>query len=148
MAQRPASVTITLLCLWLQAGFWLVVALLVALGSFRAFASMGPLRWILAVLALGTAGFLAGLAILLQRRVRLAWLAGAAGLAALAVLSVTDQIGGMDIFTLLVSLVPLALMVKDRAWYGAPRLHPIDQMTSASESAKMEERRADNGHSD
>jgi hypothetical protein len=35
----------------------------------------------------------------------------------IAVLSITDEFGLLDLFCLLISLVPLGLMLKDRAWY-------------------------------
>jgi len=42
-------------------------------------------------------------------------------LAVIAVLSITDEFGLPDMISLLLSLVPLGLLLKDRAWYLQPR---------------------------
>ena len=53
----------------------------------------------------------------MRRRSRLAFNAAAALLALIAVLSITDQFGLADLVSLLLSLVPLVLLLKDRTWY-------------------------------
>jgi len=72
---------------------------------------------------------LAGLALLLSRRSRLAFYLAVILLTIIAVLSVTDQVGWIDLAALAVSVIPLLLLLKDRAWYlrreapGNPGVH-------------------------
>lgn len=77
------------------------------------------LKWIMVLLAIGSAVILAALAHFLNRRNRLAYYASLVFLAVIAVLSITDEFGWLDLVSLLISLVPLGLLVKDRRWYLA-----------------------------
>ena len=124
MNRTPISVSATLLLIALNASFWLVFALIAALGLIPSFRAANAARWIMAILALGASACLADLAIFLRRRSRIAFYAGGLILAAIAVLSITDQVGLLDLLTLVISLVALGLMLKDRGWYlqgsGAP----------------------------
>lgn len=117
MNRPPISVSATLLLIALNAAFWLVFAIIAALGLIPSFRAANAARWIMAILALGASACLAGLAIFLRRRNRLASYAGGVILAAIAVLSITDQAGLPDLFTFVISLVALGLMLKDRGWY-------------------------------
>ena len=74
-------------------------------------------RWLFIILALGSSLILIGIAIFLKRRNRPAFYLGLLTLVAIAVLSVTDEFGFLDLFSLLISLTPLVLMLKDRDWY-------------------------------
>lgn len=117
MNRPPISVSATLILIVLNAAFWLVFAFIVALGAIQSISATGVGRWVMVVLALGVSGFLTGMAFFLMRRNRLAFYAGVTLLALIAVLSITDQFGWPDLLTLLICLVALGLMLKDRAWY-------------------------------
>jgi lysylphosphatidylglycerol synthetase-like protein (DUF2156 family) len=78
----------------------------------------------MAGLAWASAAALAGLAILLGRRIRVAFYLAVILLAIIAVLSITDQIGWVDVASLGVSVIPLALLLKDRAWYLRQKAPP------------------------
>ena len=75
------------------------------------------MRWVMVILALASSMALAGIAVLLRRRSRFAFYFGLALLALISVLSITDQVGLLDLLTLLLNLVAFGLMIKDRAWY-------------------------------
>jgi hypothetical protein len=111
MNRLPTSVSATLILIILNAAFWLVFAFIVALGAIPSITTDSVVKWV------GVSGFLTGIVIFLRRRNRLAFYAGVAILIAIAVLSITDEFGLPDLFTLLISLVALGLMLKDRAWY-------------------------------
>jgi len=117
MNRLPASVSATLILIVLNAAFWFAFAFLVVFGAIRSIPTDGVIKWVMVILALGVSGFLTGIVILLRRRNRLAFYAGVAILATIGVLSITDQFGLPDLFTLLLSLVALGLMLKDRSWY-------------------------------
>lgn len=113
----PTSVRATFILVGLNSAFWLVFAVIVALGAIGSEPSASNAKWVMVVLAIGVSVILAGLVILLMRRNRLAFYAGIVCLAVIAVLSITDQFGLPDLFTLSISLFATALMVKDRFWY-------------------------------
>lgn len=117
MNRLPVTMLVALFLLALNAGFWLVYALIVALGLIPSFSTFPAFRWIMAGLAFGASGALAGLAFFLSRRNRLAFYAGCVILVVVAVLSITDEFGLPDLFTLLISLAALGLLLKNRAWY-------------------------------
>jgi hypothetical protein len=66
------------------------------------------------------AGTLLGLAILLAKRIRYAYYLGLAALSINALAIIFDDIGWVDLIVLTINLVPLFLLVKDRAWYLRP----------------------------
>jgi lysylphosphatidylglycerol synthetase-like protein (DUF2156 family) len=117
MQTHPRTISITLIIILMNAVFWLGYAAWMAFGSMPAFAAFPVLRWIMAGLALASAAALAVTAFFLRRRIRLAYWFGLILLAVLAVLSITDEFGLLDLVSLLLSLVPLALMLKDRRGY-------------------------------
>ena len=121
MNRLPTSVSATLVLIILNAVFWLVFALIAALGGIRSIAALGVVKWVMVILALGVSGLLGGISVFLMRRNRLAFYAGVTLLAIIAVLSSMDQFGWPDLFTLLISLVALGLMLKDRSWYCKSR---------------------------
>jgi len=117
MNRLPTSVSATLILIILNAAFWLVFAFLVVFGAIPSIPTDGVIKWVMVILALGVSGFLTAIVILLRGRNRLGFYTGVAILATISVLSITDQFGLPDLFTLLISLVALGLMLKDRSWY-------------------------------
>lgn len=117
MNRLPKSVSVTLLLIILNAVFWLVDAFVTAFGGIPSGAMSGTIQWVMTVLAFGSFVVLAGSAFFLRRRQRLAFYCGLATLATLALLSITDDFGLLDLFSLLISLIPLVLMLRERAWY-------------------------------
>lgn len=117
MKNFPKTVTATLILILLNAAFWLGYAIITILTNNDPATASYVARWIFAFLALGTAAVLMTLFFLLRQRVRFACNVALIVLALLAVLSVTDQVGWWDIFSLLLSLIPFVLMLKDRKWY-------------------------------
>lgn len=71
----------------------------------------------MAILALASSATLIVTAIFLWKRNRYAFDFGLAILSAIGVLYITGEFGLLDLFALLVSLVPVGLMLRDRAWY-------------------------------
>jgi hypothetical protein len=117
MNRSPATVRAALLLLALDSLLWFAFGVVAAAGGIASIADPPALRWGMAGLALASAAALAGLAILLSRRVRPAFYLAVILLALIAVLSVTDQIGVLDLVALAISVIPLVLLLKDRAWY-------------------------------
>jgi hypothetical protein len=117
MKQTPPSVCAAHVLILINAAFWLVFAILAAIGALPSFPSIGAIRWVMAILALGTCVALGSLVVLLRRRKRSAFYLALAALSVIAVLSLTDQVGLPDLLTFATSLSALALLLKDRAWH-------------------------------
>jgi lysylphosphatidylglycerol synthetase-like protein (DUF2156 family) len=118
MNRKPVSVSIALVLILVNAAFWLIWGLGFA---FRPSSMPEGLKWIMVFLAIGSSVILAALAHFLKRRNRLAYYASLAFLAVIAVLSLTDEFGWLDLVSLLISLVPIGLLLKDRRWYLSDR---------------------------
>ena len=117
MKRSPKSVTPTLILIFLNAAFWLGYAIITILTNHDAATVSYVARWIFSFLALGTAAVLVVLFILLRKRVRFAYYAALVVLALLAVLSLTDQVGWPDLVSLLLSITPFVLLLKDHLYY-------------------------------
>lgn len=119
--RAPDSVRVTVLLIGLNAAFWLVYALLVAFGDIPTISANPIMRWFIAGLAFAASACLAALAFFLWRRNQLAFYAAGIVLTAIAVLSLADEVGLPDVATMIVSLLALGLMWKDRRWYVGER---------------------------
>jgi hypothetical protein len=117
MNRPPTSVSVTLVLILLNAAFWLAFATLVANGAIGSIPSAGGIRWVMTILAFGCSAVLVGMAMLLKQRNRLAFHFSTVVLAMIAILSIADDFGLPDLISLLISLIPLGLLLKDRAWY-------------------------------
>jgi hypothetical protein len=117
MNKIPKTVTITLILIAFNAIFWFGYAVNAVSGALDPATSVTLMVWIMAGLAFVSAVALVVVALLLRRRVRLGYYLGLPLLALIAVLSVTDQVGPLDLFSLVISLTPVVLMIKDRKWY-------------------------------
>jgi hypothetical protein len=117
MKRYPPSVRAVLLLLALDALLWFAFGVVAACGGIASLAHPAIVRWVMACLAWASAAALAGLTLLLTRRSRLAFFLLVILLAIIVVLSLTDQVGLVDLGALAVSVIPLVLLLKDRAWY-------------------------------
>ncbi len=116
MTRIPATVVATLTLLGLDAVMWFAFGVYVAAGGI---ASIGApaVRWVMAGLAWASAAALLALTVVLSRRVRPAFTLAIMLLGIIAALSLTDQIGLLDLAALALTVIPLLLLLKDRAWY-------------------------------
>jgi hypothetical protein len=117
MKNLPRSVFLALWLILFNALIWLGFGLAVAAGAIPSIPAAGGMRWIMAALAVGSAAFLAGLAFFLRRHSRPAYYLALGLLAVIAVLALADQVGLLDVAALVINLVPLGLLLKDRVWY-------------------------------
>lgn len=117
MQDPPKTVLITVAFFVLNAVFWFAYTLIILFFGDQLSHVPLVIQWLMLLMALGCSIVLAGLAILLKRRNRLAFYAGVLLLTVIAVFSITDEFGLPDLFSLLISLIPLVLILKDRTWY-------------------------------
>jgi hypothetical protein len=101
----------------LNAIFWIGFGISMALGIHPAIPENALLRWTMVILSFICGLTLAGGVILLARHNKIAYYLVGVLLSAIAVLSITDQIGFTDLSILLITIVALILLIKDRRWY-------------------------------
>ena len=117
MRDSPRSTTAAHSLILINALFWLLFALFAALGVLPGNLSVGPLRWVLAILALGTSATLGFLVFLLNRRKKAAFYIVLGELTLIGTLSITDEVGFLDLFVLIVSFAAIVLIFMNRSWY-------------------------------
>lgn len=125
MSHLPSTVRLTLALLWLNSLVWLGFALVTTFAAHPSYGAASAYRWPMVAIAGLIAAALAGLAIWLGRRRRVAFWLALALLAALTIAPAFDQFGLADLAFVVATALPLALLLKDRAWYlEAPGADP------------------------
>ena len=122
MTKPPSTVRTTRLLVLLNALLWFLFGIIAAAGIHPSFRGAGLLRWAMAGSAFVAAIILVAFAGLLKRRSRFGYLLTVALLAVMILASLLDDFGLADLLFVLVTLMPLALLLKDRAWYVRPSL--------------------------
>jgi len=117
MHPRPLSVSVTLDLILISALVWLTLGLMIALGAHPAIPNQPAVRAALASGSMAAGGVLIGLLILLAKRVRVAYFWALAALSASSLAVIFDDVGWTDLVFVILNLVPLFLLVKDRAWF-------------------------------
>ena len=117
LTKRPLSVLINLIFILLNALVWLALGVIIALHAHPALPDNPIIQGAMAFLSFCAAGILLGILIFLLRRIRIAWFASLGFLAVTSILTIFDDFGWTDLVVLVVNLVPIILLIKDRAWY-------------------------------
>ena len=124
MQPRPLSVTITSVLIVLSAIIWLILGILLALDAHPGFPDDPLIRAWMAALSIAAACILFMLVIYLEKRLRLAYFGMLAALAAAALVIFLDQVGPVDLMVLVINVIPLALLIKNRRLYLSPEAGP------------------------
>ncbi len=97
--------------------FWLGFSLIVATGLHPAIPDSQLYQWILAGLSFLTAAFLFLLFLLLKAKNKMAYFLTISFLTFIAILTILDDLGVIDFLVLIITLLPVILLLKDRKWY-------------------------------
>jgi peptidoglycan/LPS O-acetylase OafA/YrhL len=106
-----------LIFILLNALIWLALGMIIALHAHPAIPDNSIIQGGMAFLSFCAAGILLGLFIFLVRRTRIAWFVALGFLAVTSILTIFDDFGWTDLVVLVINLVPMILLIKDRAWY-------------------------------
>jgi hypothetical protein len=117
MTNRPRSVSAVLIFIIFNALVWLALGIIIASNAHPALPDVPLVKGIMAFLALAIAGILSGLFVYLGKRSRIAYFSSLGLLAVISVVTIFDQFGWVDLVILIINVVPLILLIKDRAWY-------------------------------
>jgi hypothetical protein len=117
MTHRPLSVTMTLALILLDAALWLAFGSIVALGLHPALPNDLVYKAVLSIAGFGAALVFAGLFALLTKHNRTGYFLTLTFLGMTALTFFLDDVGWADLAFLAVTLLPAALLLKDRNWY-------------------------------
>jgi predicted membrane channel-forming protein YqfA (hemolysin III family) len=95
----------------------LFFGLIIAFNALPSLPDIPFLKGGMTVLSLAIAGIFLGVFFLLRKRNRMAYYAALGLFAVTCLLLVFDDFGLVDFVVLVINLVPLGLLIKDRAWY-------------------------------
>jgi lysylphosphatidylglycerol synthetase-like protein (DUF2156 family) len=114
---RPLTVTITLIFIALNILVWLALGIIIAVNALPGLPDLPILKGIMAFLSLAMAGILIVLFIFLLRGSRIAYYLILALLIFTALLAIFDEVGLSDLVVLIINIIPVVLLIKDRPWY-------------------------------
>ena len=117
MKKRPLTVNVTLIFVMINALIWLVLGMIIALHLHPSLPDQPVIRWSMAFLSFAAAAILAGLFFFLRRQIPLAWFLGLGVFVFSALLTFFDQFGLTDLVVLVINVIPIILLIKDRAWF-------------------------------
>jgi hypothetical protein len=117
LSSRPISVTLTTILIILNALIWFALGIIIAVNAHPALPAPPELKAILAVFSFIMAGILVGLFVLLKKGNRISYYLTIAFFAVVSLLTIFDDVGLSDIFVLVLNLIPIGLLIKDRKWY-------------------------------
>ncbi len=124
MTKRPLSVNAALGFILLNALVWLVFGGITATNANPALPVPPLIKVIMAFLSIAIAGMLLGLFIFIRRRNRIAYYLILGLLVITFLLNFFDNVGLVDLVVIIINLIPIILLIKDRSWYlqGKPQI--------------------------
>jgi chromate transport protein ChrA len=117
MAKRPLTFTITLVVIILNALIWLLLGIIIAVDALPGIPDLAQMKGILASISISIAVILLGLTFFLFKRSRTAFYLTLLFFGITCLLTIFDDVGLPDVVFLIISLIPIFLLLKDRAWY-------------------------------
>ena len=115
--KRPISVVINFIFILINDFIWLILGIIIAADIHPALPGLPAMKSIMAGLSISIACIILILVFLLYKRKRAAFYLILAFFAGLAVLTVFDDVGVSDLVVLVINIIPIILLIKDRAWY-------------------------------
>lgn len=111
------SVLITRGFILLNAIIWLTFSIIVATGMHPALPDSEFYKWLMAISAFVSATFLLLLYFLLKNKSKIAFFLTIAFLILIALLTMMDDLGWIDFLVLVVTLIPVVILIKEREWF-------------------------------
>jgi hypothetical protein len=117
MSPRPLTVKINLVIILVNALIWLVLGIIIAIDAHPGLPDMPQMKGILAILSIAIAGILLLLTFFLFKQIRIAFYLTLIFFGISAFLTIFDDVGLADVVFLVICLIPVVLLIKDRVWY-------------------------------
>jgi hypothetical protein len=117
VANRPVTVTINLVFILLNALIWLILAISIAANLTPGLAVPLAMKVGMAIISTAMGCVLLVLTYFLFKHNLKAFYLILAFFVFTSILVIFDDVGLSDIIVLIISLIPVVLLIKDRAWY-------------------------------
>jgi hypothetical protein len=115
--KRPLSAKITLLFMIMNCLTWFMLGILIIINAHPALPDQPVIKWGMALLSLIAGCILLVLSLLIYKRNQIGYYLTLVALAFTALLTLFDDFGLSDLVVVIVILVPVVLLIKDRVWY-------------------------------
>lgn len=96
---------------------WLVLGIIIALNALPGQPDLPEMKGILAFISIAIAIILLALTFLLYKHNRTAYILTLGFFGMSSILTILDEIGWTDVIFILINLIAIILLIKDRAWY-------------------------------
>jgi lysylphosphatidylglycerol synthetase-like protein (DUF2156 family) len=117
MTNRPGSVSAALIFILLNALVWLALGVIIAANLHPGLPDIPLVKGVMAFLSFGAAAILLGLLFFLRKRSRPAWFLALGFLTLTCLLTFFDQFGLSDLVIVILNIIPIILLIKERAWF-------------------------------
>jgi len=123
--KHSLSVSILIVFIYINSLVWLAFGLIIVFDAHPSLPDLPLIKIGMAFLAFIIAGILVVLGFLITKQSRIAFFLTSGLLLITALLSIFDDFGLADLAFLILNLVPLVLLFKDRGWYLQTKSHPL-----------------------
>jgi hypothetical protein len=94
--------------------------IITAAGAHPAIPEVGTIRWAMAIMAVLTSVCMLAFSYLLPKRNSFAYWLTLGLLFTIVILTITDEFGLADLIVLIIHVVPLAILIRERQWFRQP----------------------------
>ena len=115
--QKPLSVTVTWVLVVVNSLLWLGFGVIIAADLHPSLPLPPELNAVFAALCIGIAVFLLAAAFFLHKHSKIAYYLLLIFFALTSIVTVFDDFGLSDLIFVVINLIPLLLLIKDRGWY-------------------------------
>jgi hypothetical protein len=113
----PGSIKITIIFIFIHAFIWLMLGILIAANYHMSLPDIPAIKAVMAILSFALACMLFGLAFFIQKYNRYAYYLTLLIFSGAALLTIFDDFGIADLVVLILNIIPICLLIKDRKWY-------------------------------
>jgi hypothetical protein len=117
MNKQPATVRVALFFLLLNALVWLLFAVIIATNAHPSIPDIPLIKWGMGILSFLLTAIFLTLYVFLSRQNRMAWFIAISILILTALVTIFDDFGLIDFVVLIINLIPLVLLIKEKDWY-------------------------------
>ena len=104
---------------------WFALGAIIALDLHPAIPDQPFIKGTMAILSFAASGVLLGVFFFLRKRIRLAYYLALVFFCVASLFTIFDDVGWIDLIVLSFNVIPIILLVKDRAWYLQPKPHTV-----------------------
>ena len=117
MTKQPLSITLNLVIILLNALIWLILGVIIAFDMHSAIPDLPGMKLGLSIISFVIVIFLLGLTYQVWKHNRTAYYLMIAFFILTSILTIFDDLGLADILFLVISMIPVILLIRNRAWY-------------------------------